>query len=128
MDSNRRWPGPTPPLIKPGARAEIEFALRWRDEVWRELDSARRGLVEVHHHAYQLRDRRCTHLLHDARPVNFHCALTDAEVGGHHLVGFAAADQLQDLALTRRERFVSLPDDSALAERRPVGPVLLQRT
>ncbi len=54
-------------------------------------------------------------------------ALTDTQVGGHDLVGFAAGHHVEHLALAWRERFESLADHGPLLEHGAVGAVLLQR-
>ena len=56
-----------------------------------------RLLLNLHNHAYELRQGSDLHFFHHPGAMNFDSALTDIEVARDDLVGFALNDQLQDL-------------------------------
>lgn len=62
-------------------------------------------LTDFQHHAHQMRERGRLHLLHHARSVDFHGALTELQVTRDHLVRLAVHDQIEHFALTRRQCF-----------------------
>jgi len=62
-------------------------------------------LTDFQHHAHQVRERRRLHLLHHARAVDFHGALTELQIAGNHLVRFSVHHQIEHFALTRGQRF-----------------------